>query len=85
MFREQARHLYDKLFGRKSEKNRHTEESPQLLLFDIPEPDPDEATEETVEVLKHTRKTKGRNPLPDNLPRVEIFHGIDEHEKVCHC
>lgn len=87
LLREQVRHLYDKLFGRKSEKNRSAEESPQLLLFDMPEPDPDldAADEETIEVGKHTRKKKGRKPLPDNLPRVEILHDIEEHEKVCHC
>lgn len=85
LLQEQVRHLYDKLFGRKSEKNRYGEESPQLSLFDMPEPDPDAATEESVEVEKHTRRKKGRKPLPDNLPRVEIIHDIAEQEKVCHC
>lgn len=85
LLQEQVRHLYDKLFGRKSEKSQLGEESPQLLLFDMPEPDPDATVEETVEVEKHTRHKKGRKPLPDNLPRVEIVHDIDEHEKTCHC
>lgn len=85
LLQEQIRHLYDKLFGRKSEKSRYGEESPQLLLFDMPEPDPDAAKEETVEVEKHTRRKKGRKPLPDNLPRVEIVHDIDAQEKICHC
>ncbi len=30
LLREQIRHLYDKLFGRKSEKHRYAEDSPQL-------------------------------------------------------
>lgn len=85
LLQEQVHHLYDKLFGRKSEKSRYGEESPQLPLFDMPEPDPDATVEETVEVEKHTRLKKGRKPLPDNLPRVEIVHDIDEHEKICHC
>ena len=51
----------------------------------MPEPDPDATSEETVEVAKHTRRKKGRKPLPDNLPRVEIIHDIDEQEKICHC
>lgn len=85
VLQEQVRHLYDKLFGRKSEKSRYGEESPQLSLFDMPEPDPDATVEETVEVEKHTRRKKGRKPLPDNLPRVEIVHDIDEQEKTCHC
>jgi len=88
LLQEQVRHLYNKLFGKKSEKNGYAEDSPQLMLFDMPEPDPDAdpaATEETIEIEKHTRKKKGRIPLPDNLPRVEIVHDIDEQEKTCHC
>jgi len=85
LLREQIHHLYNKLFGRKSEKSRYGEESPQLPLFDMPEPDPDEAAEETVEVEGHTRRKKGRKPLPTNLPRVEIVHDLDEQEKICHC
>ncbi|WP_163341003.1 IS66 family transposase [Desulfopila sp. IMCC35008] len=85
LLQEQVRHLYDKLFGRKSEKSRYGEESPQLPLFDMPEPDPDAEAEETVEVEQHTRRKRGRKPLPDNLPRVEIVHDIDEQEKICHC
>ncbi|WP_319548639.1 IS66 family transposase zinc-finger binding domain-containing protein [Desulfogranum marinum] len=85
LLQKQVRHLYDKLFGRKSEKSRYGEESPQLALFDMPEPDPDATPEAPVEVEKHTRRKKGRKPLPDNLPRVEIIHDIDEQEKICHC
>jgi transposase len=88
LLEERVRHLYDKLFGPKSEKSRYGEESPQLYLFDMPEPDPDgndEAQKEIIEVEQHTRRKKGRKPLPDALPRVEIVHDIDEQEKVCHC
>lgn len=86
LLQEQIRHLYNKLFGRKSEKNH--KDSPQLCLFDMPEPDPDaekqEGAEEVV-VKPHTRKRGKRLPLPANLPRVEIVHDLDEQEKVCHC
>jgi len=85
LLQEQVRHLYDKLFGRKSEKSRYGEESPQLPLFDMPEPDPDAVEEKAVEVDKHTRRKKGRKPLPAALPRIEVVHDIDEREKVCHC
>jgi hypothetical protein len=40
LLEEQVRHLYNKLFGPKSEKSRFGEDSPQLYLFDMPEPDP---------------------------------------------
>jgi transposase len=86
LLQEQVHHLYNKLFGRKSEKSRYSEDSPQLCLFDMPEPDPDaEKAEEAIEVKPHTRKRGKRQPLPANLPRVEIVHDIDEQEKVCHC
>jgi transposase len=85
LLREQIHHLYNKLFGRKSEKHRYGEESPQLPLFDMPEPDPDEVAEEKTEVDGYTRRKKGRKPLPANLPRVEIVHDLDEQEKICHC
>ncbi len=85
LLQEQVRHLYDKLFGRKSEKSRYGDKSPQLCLFDMPEPDPDAGAEEAVEVERHSRRRGKRKPLPDNLPRVDIVHDIDEQEKVCHC
>ncbi len=88
LLREQVRHLYDKLFGKKSEKSRYGEKSPQLSLFDMPEPDPESeesSTSETVEVKPHSRSKKGRRSLPEALPRVEIVHDLDEQEKTCHC
>ena len=42
LLREQVSHLYNKLFGRKSEKDKYAGESPQLPLFDMPETDPDQ-------------------------------------------
>lgn len=86
LLKEQVRHLYNKLFGRKSEKSRYGNNSPQLCLFDMPEPDPNtEKPEEAVEVKPHTRKRGKRLHLPANLPRVDIVHDIDEQEKICHC
>ena len=38
-------------------------------------------------VPAHKRKKRGRKPLPDNLPRVEVIHDLAEEEKVlgtCH-
>lgn len=85
LLREQMRQLFDKLFGRKSEVFHG--ESPQLPLFDMPEPDGIEKDpeEEHVEISTHLRKKKGRKPLPEELPRVEVVHDIPEEEKVCQC
>lgn len=83
LLHEQVRHLYNQMFGPKSEKTYGG--SPQLLLFDMPEPAPESESEEQVEVPAHTRKKSGRKPLPEKLPRVEVIHDIDEEEKVCRC
>jgi len=53
----------------------------------LPEPDDieKEPEEENVEITGHSRKKKGRKPLPKDLPRVEVVHDIAEEEKVCQC
>ena len=84
---EQIRHLRAQLFGRKSEKIV-TEGGPQPLpLFDMPEPEAKDEEEKTKEVSvpAHTRKKGGRNPLPEELPRLEIIHDIDDADKICGC
>jgi len=83
LLREQNRKLFDQLFGRKSEKLFGG--SPQLLLFDIPEIDPEAEVEEAVTIETHRRKKPGRKPLPEHLPRVDVVHDIDEEEKICGC
>jgi transposase len=81
---EQIRLLRAQLFGRKSEKNIPADGPQPLPLFDMPEPDDDEEEEE-VHIPAHNRKKRGRKPLPEDLPRVEIVHDIDDADKVCAC
>lgn len=38
---------------------------------------------DTVDVPAHTRKRSGRKKLPDDLPRIEIVHDLNDDEKVC--
>ncbi len=83
LLREQVRQLFDKLFGRKSEKLFGG--SPQLLLFDMPEPDPETEAQEQIEVPAHRKRKPGRKPLPQNLPRVEVVHDIPDEQKQCSC
>jgi hypothetical protein len=71
-------------FGSKSEKVSDDEDTPMLpgigQVFD-------EASLE-VEPKKPAKKRAaqgGRKPLPDNLPRTEVTHDIEEHERVCPC
>ncbi len=82
----EIRLLRQSLFGPKSEK-MPAGDSPQLLLFDMPEPlaEEEETSDEEIAVPAHTRHKRGRKPLPDNLPRVEVVHDIPEAEKVCAC
>lgn len=83
---EEVRLLRQSLFGSKSEK-MPAGDSPQLLLFDMPESVAEDEDEQVAEVAipAHTRQKRGRKPLPDNLPRVEVVHDIPEEEKVCAC
>ena len=80
---EQIRHLRAQLFGRRSEKATDTVTLP---LFDLPEPEArPPVSEDTVEIPAHSRAKRGRKPLPEELPRVEVVHDIADEEKVCAC
>ncbi len=78
--------LRAQLYGRKSEKFK-PEDGPQPLpLFDMPEPtDGVDEPEEETHIPAHDRKKRGRKALPDNLPRVERVHDLDDTEKICGC
>ncbi|MBF0311691.1 MAG: IS66 family transposase [Magnetococcales bacterium] len=95
-WQEKVNILVAKLFGRSSEKGDPMKGFPVLLgLFDeaeqIQESSPDEVEEEgegenkeeTTPVAGHQRKKRGRKPLPDWLPRVEIVHELPESERIC--
>ena len=81
---EQIRHLRAQLFGRKSEKVNSESSMQPLPLFDMPEPEVEEEATE-IHVPAHKRRKRGRKPLPEELPRVEIIHDIDDEEKTCGC
>lgn len=74
-------------FGRKSEKN--VEGIYQGSLFDeaiMPEnPVEVEQAEETITVPEHTRKKRGRKPLPKDLPRIQQIYDLPEADKICAC
>ena len=80
---EEIRLLKARQFGRKSEKIP-SKDTGQLPLFDMPEPE-DAGEEQVIQVPAHTRKKRGRRPLPEDLPRIEVVHDIPEEEKVCQC
>jgi transposase len=52
----------------------------------MPEPaEEDGETEEETHVPAHKRKKGGRKALPDNLPRIDRVHDIDDADKICSC
>nr|WP_320010674.1 IS66 family transposase [uncultured Desulfobulbus sp.] len=85
LLHEQIRHLRAQLFGPKSEKITSDSSIQILPLFDMPEPEECDAEPEKINIEGHQRSKKGRRPLPEDLPRVEQVHDIDESEKTCGC
>ncbi len=81
---EMVRLLKNELFGRKSEA-LPTVNPNQLQLFAPNEPVETIQNDDEIVVPEHTRKKRGRKPLPKDLPRVEIVHDIPEEEKRCAC
>jgi transposase len=84
---EKIRLLSFKLFGRKFEK-LSPEDELQGRLFNEAEACADEkqaVKEEKIKVAPHERRKRGRRPIPEAIPRVNIIHDLSEEEKICAC
>ncbi len=81
---EMVRLLKNELFGRKSEVRREPSAN-QLQLFTPPDAPPAPEPSEDIVIEAHSRKKRGRKPLPADIPRVEVIHDIPEEEKQCGC
>jgi len=57
----------------------------QVCMFDEAEADVPaiEDADDVILVPAHTRKKRGRKPLPDNLPRIDVIHDLPESERHC--
>ena len=57
----------------------------QVCLFDEPEAEiaATDDTDDVIVVPAHTRKKRGRKPLPDNLPRIDVVHELPEDARYC--
>jgi transposase len=80
--REYIRLLKHVRFGRKSEQSTEA----QIALFNEAENTAEETGEEedaSIHVEAHTRRKRGRKPIPEWIPRVEILHDLADEEKVC--
>jgi transposase len=81
VLREYIRLLKHHRFGRSSE----TSSDAQVRLFNEAEaqgPAEDEG-DAAIDVAAHTRRPRGRKPLPAWIPRVEIVHDLAEDAKRC--
>jgi transposase len=81
---EMVRLLKNELFGRKSEALAAGHPN-QLQLFTPDTPLEPIQSDDQIVVPEHTRKKRGRKPLPADLPRVEVIHDLPEAEKQCAC
>jgi transposase len=60
----------------------------QIRLFneaeaEVPTDRVEEARATAVTIAEHTRQTRGRQPLPEHLPRIDVLHELPEAERVC--
>ncbi len=84
---ERINQLLQSQYGRQSEKYDYSQ---QYSLFDEATVEPNEEekiieAESDITVAAHTRKTRGRKPLPKDLPRVRVEHDLPEAERTCQC
>jgi transposase len=73
----------NELFGRKSEARVDHIDPNQLQLFAPNETPAPITPEEKAPVKGHTHKKRGRKPLPEELPRVEVVHDIPLCQDSC--
>lgn len=91
LLREKLRLLVAEKYGRKSERHAVATGQKELPFFDEAGTGPAEgalaeaAEPEAVAVAGHRRARPKRQPLPPELPRVEVVHDLPEGEKVCGC
>jgi len=84
---EQLRLLRNELFGRRSEKQPGPHPDQRLLFDSNPAlaPENRQRQDDTMVIGAHRRKRRGRKPLPEDLPRIDIIHDLDDDQKLCAC
>jgi transposase len=88
ILREQVRLLRAQLYGAKTEKKLKGKDDGQALLFNEAEAcisEEESQAQEEIIIPAHTRKKRGRRPLPADLPRVDVIHDLSDKEKECGC
>jgi transposase len=84
---EQLRLFKNELFGRSSEQRfePHPDQRPLFKSDCDHVASHPQTSVDTVVIAAHTRKKRGRKPLPKDLPRIDIIHDLTEDEKQCGC
>jgi transposase len=89
---DQIRLLKALTYQARSEKARPHQDEKQYHLFNEAEmisslEDTDAPGDEAgaCQIPAYTRKKRGRRPIPQEYPRVDVLHDIPEEEKVCTC
>jgi transposase len=84
---EQLRLFKNELFGRSSEQRLepHPDQRPLFKSDDDHVASQPQTSDDTVVIAAHTRKKRGRKPLPKDMPRIDIIHDLSEDEKQCGC
>ena len=91
ILQEKLNYLLKTIYGQKSEKQKSNTviSSPNLLDFAglslSSKKEEPPVVIEAVTVPEHKRKKRGRKPIPEDLPREDVVHDLDEHEKICAC
>ncbi|MBQ0795726.1 IS66 family transposase zinc-finger binding domain-containing protein, partial [Zhongshania sp.] len=96
LLEEQVRLLKHKRFGASSEKSDdqaelfNEVEATDVSLENDAEMDDafdadNTAVVETDTIQYERRKSRGRKPLPEDLPRVRIEHDLADSDKICDC
>lgn len=81
LLREKLRLMRLKMFSRISERYQNETDTLQRLLFADFSEDEEESEKDKQEVTvieEHKRKKPGRKRIPQDLPRVEVVHDIDQ-------
>ena len=81
-YREWKRLIDSQRFGSRSEKIP-AEQGHLFNEAEIEAASGDDDESDGVAVPAHTRKKRGRRPLPDFLPVQEIVHDLSDEEKIC--
>ena len=87
---ERLRALLIHRFGKRSERinpNQFTLFNEAELTVDAEATDEEQAgADQQIDAKPHSRKRGGaRRPLPEHLPRVDVVHELNEHERQCSC